>query len=293
MLLGVAATSLAQSPEESPEQLWTDAVAAEADADPVGARRAYLQLRDAAPGTRLARRAEARIDWIDRRMDGPLAEVMRARANPNDPRALERLEAALHDAAPSLIVREGWALLARARERSGDSRGAALAYRRWLELATGDERERAASGLAHLLERTGDPAGADRVLERAGSAESANEIRAARLKRTARLASACILGLHVVLLFAMARRLEQRWRALVRPSTVVLLAVLMVPMILAGAYDPASRDSFVWLLVTSLPLVALAILAGATESESKTKRGVLAASAFIAQLALGVLVYTR
>lgn len=293
-----SAPALAQSAEE----LWDQALRAELDADPQSARRYYAELCAVAPGTRLALRAQQRIDWIDARIDGPLEEVMRARSDPANRAVLDRLERALEASESSessesaesatRIVREGWTLLAVSWERLGETRRAATAYRRWMQLSPEDERRRAAAGLAHLLERSGDRSGADQIIAREDLSESAAEISRSRVRTGARIASACILVLHVVLLFAMARRFERAWRRVVNLRSAAVLLVLLVPALLARAYDVASWDSFVWLLVTSIPLLAMALLAGATVP-TPTRRRALAASAFVAQLALGVLVYTR
>lgn len=274
---------------QTADELWERAVSAEQDADPARARRHYAELVAADPSSRLAERARRRIDWIDERIDGPLQEVMRARANPSEPELLA-LESALVNAPPSLVAREGWALLARMHERNDDVDRAVRAYRRWMSLSTGDERRRAASGLAQLLERSGESGGADRVIEAEALDSVGADITSARAIATARVAAACVVVLHLFVIVALVGRPRWGWSTRTLAIGFGIALVLVWPAALAHAYDPATSERFVWLLATSVPLLVLAALAGRS-TMTITRRRVLAASAFAAQLALGFSVY--
>lgn len=273
---------------QSAQELWDRARAAEAEADPQRARSHYEQLAEGFAGTRLGRRAQTRLEWFDARRHGPLQELMRARLD-DSPTNLERLEEALRQAPPSLVVREGWALLARSWERRGDVSRASAAYRRWMNDSWGQERQRAAAGLAALLERDGEREAARELLVDEELPQEAQALEQRESIQFVRVACAAFVALHLMLLLVLARRMLQGWRDLLAPRALGILVVVLIPAWLARAYDPESWDSFVWLLIASVPFLALAVLAGPVAR----RRRVVAASAFLAQLALGVLVYTR
>ncbi|MCC6524524.1 MAG: hypothetical protein IT373_17850 [Polyangiaceae bacterium] len=273
---------------------------AEVAAEPAAAVGHYRRVLELAPGSRLARRAERRLEWLEARGDDgyrPLAALMRTRADPAlDADKLAHFEQELLGFAPGAVRREARAFVAEAYVRLGAHAAALAAYERWLAepgLEPGEAR-RAERGRALELDALGrDGLAALTAADLAQSPEG-RFLRARRLLRGGR-----IFAVATGLAFAAAVVLFQLWRgvsraalrALLRPERLALACLVLVPPVLVvRAYERAYARAAVALALAGLVGLVTATLAGAApavRSASRARRGTLACVVLAAQLGLG------
>ncbi|MBI4953504.1 MAG: hypothetical protein HY908_15865 [Myxococcales bacterium] len=273
---------------------------ADAAADPAAAVGHYRRVLELAPGSRLARRAERRLEWLEARGDDgyrPLAALMRTRADPAlDADKLARFEQELLGFAPGAVRREARAFVAQAYVRLGARAAAVTAYERWLAEHGLDpsEAERALRGHALELDALGRVGlAALTAADLAGSPEG-RFLRARALLRGGRIfaVAAGVAFAAAVVLFQLWRGVSRAaLRALLRPERLALACLVLVPPVLVvRAYERAYGRAAVALALAGLVGLVTAALAGAApavRSASRARRGTLACVVLAAQLGLG------
>lgn len=283
-----------------------EAAAAERAADPARALELYRAARELAPGSRLARRAEQRIAWLEARSAGgfePLRELVRMQQVPArelDPATLaafERRVAGFPEGRVRVEARwlaaESWLALKRWDE-------AARAYRALLdEPLAAHERRTATLGLARALRARGDVGEALSVLEAAGlgRAPLADELRREASRRIGRPIAWAAIVVFVACALALGG-----WRGLrpavvaraVSPSRLAATAwALAVPLAIATLYDAATTDTFAVAAGGFAGVLLVASIAGVGLEASRAPRRLrvaVAVLAVLAQLAVGYLV---
>jgi len=293
------------------ESLVHDAQQAERGASPAEALALWRAARAAGPTSRLARRAEVRIAWLEARDEGgfaPLASLMRVqalRADALDRAGLEAFERELVTFPPGRVRREARAVVALSwLERLHDPARAKHAYEAWLREPglEPDEHHVATVGLALARASGGDVRAGIATLERGGygARTEATELRRRARQETGDLVALATLFAFVALALVLAGRELVRAsvlrRAFAPARALTAVALLVAPGALAYAYDPVTLDTFALVAGGGLAVVALASVSAAALRERRAPRAralALAVGATLAALALGYLALGR
>ena len=306
-LVFVAALALTPSAQaETQVERLRGAESAETRLDYAGALGEYRRSIELDPGSRLARRARARVEYLEARSEGsfaPLVRLEKARRATPDPRGLEELSHEV-DAFPSgRVRREARAYIAETLAlRLKLPSAAIVAYERWLDEPGLEDAEflRATNGLAKSRARLGDLGRSLETLRAAGLGASA-EARAIELAQVRRWAGPLAWGtLAVFALLALAwggaRALSPaRLRRVISLRAVAVLAwVLAVPLALATRHRPETLRTLLLFVPAAACVVALAALwrAGAGAPGAR-RRFLMAALGVLAQLAVAYLALDR
>jgi tetratricopeptide (TPR) repeat protein len=325
-LAGAAAAFIALA-DELPSSPWADdarmeaAILDEQRGDYPRARRQLERLLAEHPGSRLVRRARARLEQITRAtgaggewsaVAARHDELLRAAAGAEDPTpSIEALEALVraspgypraHDA--RIWIADSWL-------RQGDGARARPWYRDALAAAP-DERARFQAGkaLGDALVTAGDLDGAATTYRQLRAAPGADGLALdeaeallaqARTRALGRTAAWIALGALLVLVVAALRRDAGSWRgaarALVRPPVEVLYFAPVAALLIAGGHagNRIVARAVLWIVVVG---AALAWLSGASLDAAGRRPGaarivghVLAAAIAIA--AVGYLAVTK
>lgn len=279
-----------------------EAERAEAELRFADAERAFAELARSERGTRLSRRAEARLEWLRARKAGgyaPLREMERIRRDSTvTPEALAALEARIPTFPDALLRREARALVADGYLRVDRPMEAVRAHEAWLAEPNLPDADwvRAANGLALARSRLGDLGGALDTLRARGLGRSveAAQTRLALLARWARPLALGLLMLLVLSALALGARRGLPRASLSRafsPARVLVAAWLLgVPLLLALLHRPETWRSMRLLAPGVALVLALAALLGALlEGRARRERAVFAVMAVVAQLAVGYL----
>ncbi len=220
------------------------------------------------PTSRLARRAQARVEYLEARSEGnfaPLTELERTRRiskpSAEDLRALEQK---IPSFPPGRVRREARALVADGYLQRLELYPDALrAHQAWLDEPGLDNAEwlRASNGLALARARLGDLHGSLETLRAHGLGKSAEAsyLELALVRRWARpLAIVLVLGF---VLLAVGTRSRSPLRAALSPARVVAaLWVLGIPLGLAYLHRPETWRTFALLVPGAAGLVLVASL---------------------------------
>ncbi|MBM4376928.1 MAG: hypothetical protein FJ095_17740 [Deltaproteobacteria bacterium] len=277
------------------------AQAAEQRLEPAQALELYRRYLAAHDGRRLARRAEARIAWLEARDEGgfgPLTELERLRrvdhaSLPQD--ALREFAAKVARFPTGRVRRESYHLLADRWLARGEAAEALAAYAAWLGEPGLDEGERqlAASGAALARARLGH-ADALSKLDDAGLGTRAEGryLRAERVGRALSLVSWTALAAFAFLaaMSGWRHRRALRFRAAVGRGEVALAAfALGVPVALVRRYDEHLVSQFSPSMLASAGALGLAWFAASVLSPPPKERRRLALASAAAIVAASVL----
>ncbi len=281
------------------ETAYRRAAALDREGDPAAALAAWRDVIAEAPGSRMASRAQRRVDWLEARSEDdfrPLTALLRFRASDDPDRAAFASEV---EAMPEGRVRvEARLSLAQAFARAGDTDRAAATYRaviaepRVLE----DESRLARDELAGALAAGGDLGAALDELEGAGMSDSARHgvlLRAARRTFLEPMAWAAI-ALFVVLVLAGIQRVRGVGRALAAlgdPATLAAVAIVAIgPYLIARATGDEATFAFAVLGAANALGLLLAFAARAAfPSAPSPARRALSVTAVLAALGAGYL----
>ncbi len=289
-------------------ELVLGAEQAERRGEPEVALEQYRSAVRAEPGSRWARRAQIRIDWLQSRIDEAgapaVAALLRVRAlgGPELTQArVDELAAGLDRLPAGKVRRESRALAAGSYERLGDLRAALAAYRAWLQEPGLDtaERRTAATAAARCQEALGDHAGALQTLRGAGQAATpeAWRLELENIGLRARPIAALLLGAFVLGTIVVGRRGFGKTalrRALSPERIAIALWLFSVPVLLGGAHSQELLHGLLVVVVSLAPILAWSALAGSaldvleTPPVSRRALAVLGVIALIAGLYLGL-----
>jgi tetratricopeptide (TPR) repeat protein len=269
---------------------------------------AYRSAVGAAPGSRWARRAQVRIDWLEVRIDeagsAAVSRLLRLRAlgDAGPTRAeVDELVRGLDRIPAGKVRRESRALAAGAYERLAELELALSAYQSWLAEPGLDAAERrlAATGAARCQEQLGDLPGALATLRGAEQLETPEARRLAleSFGLRARPIAALVLALFVLAASVLARR-GVGWVALRRafgPARIAAgLWLFCVPLLIAAAHSPELLRALLWVVGSLAPILAWSSLAGsaldvaATPPRLRAMLAALGVTALVAGLYLGL-----
>jgi hypothetical protein len=250
--------------------------------------------------SRLARRIQARLTWLEARSEGgyaPLAALMRmqAQGGARSVEELDRFETGVQGFPEGLVRREAWALIAHDwRERFHDPVRALAAYRSWLaESGINDaERQRAEAGAALARARLGHAGAALDQLEDAGLGDRAEAV-LLRARRVGRIGS--VVAAVFVVAFMVLGIASGGWRGIVHaraafsPARLMLgLYVLGAPVLITALYDDGRIRARLALVVASMATVVIfAALFGAGITGSARRVRLVASLGALATLAAG------
>jgi hypothetical protein len=275
LLLALSSPSIARAADGA-AALVLQAEQAERQGEAERALELYASAARAEPGSRWARRAQIRIDWLKTRLDEAGAPAlsallrMRALAGGELTRArVDELARGLSELPPGSVRRESRALAAGAYERLGELPAALGEYLAWLDEPGSDAAERrlAATGAARCQEALGDRAGALETLRRAeqGATPEARKLALESVAQRARPIAALVIALFVLSCAVIGRR-GFGWRALRQafsPAHVgVGLWLFAVPLLLAAAHSPEALHALVAAVAALAPILAWSALAG-------------------------------
>ena len=304
LLVGAAlAPASAQDGGVDPAALLAAAERAERSFELGEAERLYRRVAGAAPTSREARRARARVDYLELRRDSergyaPLEALERARRADLDRNRAEAFAREVDAMPDGRVKREALFLLGETwLRRLGDPERAQAYYDALLGAPeiTGEERALAGFARAEAIDAAGDRAAAIEAMDEAGLGETfeAREIRAQQLRVRLRAASVALLAIALVVLAAVGRP----WRAgraglrrvLAWPRLLAYAYVIGVPAAIAELYERGTAETFLLFGAVTAPVIFLASLA-AESAPSRARRGVALASAAAAPIALAYLV---
>ena len=274
------------APAPSQNELLRRAQSAEKELRLAEAAALYRRALEAEPSSRLARRARARLSWLEARSEddyGPLSELMGARKNAAapEPATVEAFEARVATFPQGLVRREALQLLAETYlHRLHDPSRALTAYRAWADspdLPEG-ERQLATSGaaLATAALGRGDPGG---DMSRAGLGYRAEAV-FLRAERIGRIGSwIAYLTFAAFVAAALAKGGWRGWRGagLRRALGPARLAVagytLGVPLAILWLYDHRLAPQLGWVVAAcALVLLSASVLgSGLDESPSSPR----------------------
>lgn len=301
LLSGALPVSPAQADGASQRALIASAEAFEATNRPDLALSAWQEALLADPGSRLARRCEARISYLNERSEGgfaPLAELMRMQhaGSAGQSRArVEEFESSLTRLPRGVVRKESRMLVAEAWAHSiADARQAVRAYETLLRTEDLDENERHAtfSALASLHSSLGETRQAQAMLSAAGLQQTPA---GAAIQREGTRVVGRIVALTFVIAFALivtfvivrARLPVAAFRRVFSLSHIgAALFIALVPMLVARAYDEAAADTFGLLALCVLLLLAASRLVGEAFDILRPTRTLVSAAAVSAALAV-------
>lgn len=302
LLLGLALTAAtARADGATQRALIASAEAFEAASRPELALSAWQEALLAEPGSRLARRCEARISYLNERREGgfvPLADLMRMQhlgsAGQSRARIVE-FESSLIHLPRGVVRKESRMLVAEAWAHSiGDARQAVRAYETLLRTEDLDDNERHAawSALATLHSSLGETRQAEAMLSAAGlqRTPAGAAIQREGTRVVGRIvALTFVIGFALIVTFVIVRaRLPAAAfkRVFTMPGIVAALFIALVPMLVARAYDEAATDTFGLLALCVLLLLAASRLVGEAFDILRPRRALVSASAVAAALAV-------
>lgn len=270
---------------------------AESAADPGAALDAYRHVVSSAPGSRLGRRAQTRIAWLEARGDGgyaPLAALLGfqgrtpAERTPDVVAAFEVVVAAM----PSGLVRaEARVAVAGEWTRLGDTPRALAAWQAALDDpdASPSQRQMIRESMARARMDGGDLAGALGELEGAGLGDvTLHHVVERRMRAGTWVPVACAVvatfALVVLALVARSGRARELARSLVGLRSAVALLVGAGPTMIVEWWGDDSVRAFEAFAPAAVAVVLLSYLAAeATDSpRARAAVGVLAIAASIA-----------
>ncbi len=281
---------------------------AERALEPAQALALYRQALAVAPGSRLARRARARITWLEARSEGddkPLVELMRIRAlGPGEltPARLEAFEHEVEAFPPGRVRREARAVVAEAwLNRLHQPARAIPALERWLAEPGLDSAqwEIATSELALARADLGDLRGSIASLRAAGLGKRAETsyLELEELGRYARPLSVAFVAAFALLALALGFRgfrPAALRRALSLPRVALGAWALAVPLWIAHLHRPATWRAMLLIVPASAALLALASICGAGIAERRDAwRRVLTVLGVAAQIGIAYLATDR
>ena len=281
------------------------ATAAERAAEPVLARAEWQRVIALEPGSRLARRAEGRIAWIDARAEAdfaPLRALMAHLETPVDARDARVVaafeEVVVHMPENGLVRRESRQALLEDWLRLEDATRALAAARAWEREAQSATEERLATeAVARALALGGARDEAIETLDAAGLSERSTR---GELARQALDAWSRPLAIALLSMFALgaavlgARSLRRRGRRALLDAWSLsrvggALWIVSGPLVLATLYDDEATDTFARLALGTL-LIAAAAALGTLGLPGTRGRAAWAACVVSAELALAWLV---
>lgn len=291
----------ASTDEAGPTQAeWiTRASALEDESRPAEARAAWRSALDADPRSRLARRAERRLAWLDERSEGafePLAALWAFQQLPVESRdraALEAFEAVTSEMPDGRVRAESALALAAAWDTAGDTERSVAAYR---ALGTDDHLDEAErSAIAEEIARVYAGAGHldEAIAELEGTGGDAGTLsglhRASRRRVLEPLAWALVALFVLAVGFVVARspRPKEALRAAVAPTRLLVAAQLaLAPLALATFLRDDAAGAFEGLAVVAATTLFGTSAAGeALEGASLGRRSALGALCVLAVLA--------
>lgn len=286
------------------------AAEAEDRAEPKAALELYHRAAEDYPTDRLARRARARIAWLEARREGnlvPLAAWLRMRSRSRTALTEEDLATFTVDSLefpPGLVRREAAQFIADTwLSHFERPREAAAAYARWSQEPGLDDAERqlAESGLALARSRLGDPGAALERLRRNGLGGRA-EARFLRAERVAKWGGAISIAVLVSYAAALGMLLLRARRAFRFPENSRLLLgiaafTLGLPIVFVALYDAQFVRAFAPTMgALALVLLVNWLVAEATEPSPSTAArlrwasvGAVVSAAFLATSHTGML----
>lgn len=299
-------------PEPVTQGEWvTRAADLESEVRPAEARAAWARALELAPASRLARRAERRLEYLDARSEGafaPLETLWRFQRTPAaDRRAetLEALERAIESMPVGRVRAEARMALAGAWAELGETERSLAAYRTLEGEPFLDDGERSvlAEDVAHVYAGAGRIEEAIAALERTGEDEHGAIAALARASRERVLVPLAwgLVGTFLVAVAVALGRARGR-RELVRdalgPARLCLAATLaLAPLAIARWLGDEATLAFEGLAAASAgSVLGSALLGGALREASPTLRGAGAALGALATLAgayLAVAYYGR
>lgn len=300
------APALAQ-PREPATDPFALAVQAEAAAQPKAAVELYRQVALADPSSRMARKAEARLEWLQARGEGdyaPLAALLRVQHLRREALTLEevaRLDREAREFPVGRVRAEALALVADAYlARLDRPREALSAYRLWSEQpgVSSSDRERAESGVALSLARLGELGASLDGLAQAGlgGRPEAVYLRVQALTRVLRPLAWLCLAAFVASAAALGAFSRSPWGALrqaLSPGRLALAAyVLAPPLLLVRAYEATELPRFAGVVGAVAAALALASFVGAglaARPLAPRARRLVAALGGVATLGAGLL----
>ncbi len=307
LALALVCVPAGASAQDTAPQALAAAEAAEREVDPARAERLYRRVPEIAPGSREARRARMRLEWLAARRDpregyGPLAALERARRGPLDRRAAERFATTVDDMPPGLVRSEALFLLGETWLRRLDAPERAIpCYERLLgsEQTPPELRQVGEVALAEARAAAGQGARAIRGLEEAGLTNTF-EGRGLRLRlERARIRAGALglFGLALAVLLGAGRPWQSgrsgARRALAPRRVFLLLYVCAVPAAIAELYEPGTAGTFLAFGGAIVPVLALASLSAESLSArraGRVARALSIASALLAPFAVAYLV---
>jgi hypothetical protein len=297
------APAFAQDGGAEPAPLLGAAERAERSFELAEAESLYRRVVEAAPGSREARRARARIDYLEARRDpargyAPLEALERARRADLD-RARAEAFAREVDAMPAgRVKRDALFLLGETwLRRLGDPARARGYYDALIDApgVTDEEAELARFARAEAIDAAGDRAAAIEAMDEAGLGATfeARELRAQQLRARLRVASIALLAIALALLVVTGRpwragRAGLR-RALAWPRLLAYAYVIAVPAAIAELYERGTAETFLLFGAFTAPVLFLASLA-AESAPARARRTLTLLSAAAAPIAIAYLV---
>ncbi|MBM4357830.1 MAG: hypothetical protein FJ096_06945 [Deltaproteobacteria bacterium] len=280
-----------------------EAEAAEARAEPAQALELYRQFAAAHQGERLARRADARIAWLDARREGgfaPLRALLAMRARASDQPSAAELRAFAVEVArfpEGRVRRESYELLGDTWLARLDAPAEALeCYVAWSREPGIDEAERqlAESGAALARARLGQTGEALQRLERSGLRQRSEGrfLRAERIRRLAVAASLVAIAAHALILVnsLIAHRRQLAWRTSVGRVEVGLATfTLGLPILFVERFDSQLVHAFAPAMVAMAAALLVTWIAACFLAPAPRERRRLALGSAASVIAAGLL----
>ena len=303
LLAVVAAPARAQS---TPPDLLREAERAERALRFEAAEQAYGRIVEVAPGSREARRARVRLDWLADHRDEtlgfePLVGLSRARRTQTTGDALLSFASKVEHMPEGRVRRESLFLLGQGWHRRLAEPARAVPFYESLLQSPGlsvEERPVAEVALAEARVALGRDTEALDGLEAAGLAESfeGRALRTTVRRSRLRLGAAALLVATLLALIIVARPASvsrDGLRAALAPrGALPVLYVVLVPAALAELYRGGMAEVFLWFGALALPVLALTVVGARSMAERGAGRWrvrATLASVAAAHLALAVL----
>jgi hypothetical protein len=299
VLLGTT-PAVAGEAEPRETELLRAAQAAEHACDAARAASLWRELDQAGEGTRLGRRARARLAWLSQRAEGdyvPLGKLLCFQALDRASRtrdAVDRFRAELDGFPPGRVRREALAAVAAAYlDALDDPRAALDAYDEWLaepDLAEA-ERQLAHAGAARARVRLGDDGLRELDDAGLGARPEAVAMRADRVGATGSIVALGLLAVFaaVALAFGGWRVDRERLRRTLGPAQLALGAWLFaLPVVMASIHDGHSgRQMGSIAAACALAVLAAAVLGSGLGASGTPRAKVRIVAALAAAATLG------
>jgi hypothetical protein len=256
-----------------PAELAREADRAERELDFATAEVGWRRVLDHGPTTRYARRAEARLAWLDTHRDpdggwASLEALTRARREIRGRASAERFASRVARMPPGRVQRESLVVVAEAYRRAGDLPAALAVYDALLAQPDLEalERRSASVARAEILAAEGRGAEAVAVMEaaRLGDTFEGRELRRVQRARSIGAVAWAVAALALVVLVVVGRPWRLGVSAVRRVvSPTVLLAgvyVIGVPALIAELYEPTMAEAFLIFGAGIAPFAVLGLL---------------------------------